>query len=81
MKTEDNQQSQPQVLKEKAIEQDIQADPVQSSSVVVEDTAVQTIDRRCHHHIVTLSTKSTSNAARKKDNEIWNNLTEPNVWR
>eukprot|EP00957_Ditylum_brightwellii_P157275 11969229-Ditylum_brightwellii.AAC.1 len=55
MKTEDNQQSQAQVLKREAIEQDIQADPVQISSVVGEDTAVGTIDRRSYRHIVTSS--------------------------
>eukprot|EP00957_Ditylum_brightwellii_P126423 9636942-Ditylum_brightwellii.AAC.1 len=38
MKTEDNQQSQPQVPKQEAMEQDVQANPVQSSSVVGEDT-------------------------------------------
>eukprot|EP00957_Ditylum_brightwellii_P142893 10887810-Ditylum_brightwellii.AAC.2 len=34
------------------MEQDIQADPVQISSVVGEDTTVQTIDRKSQCHIV-----------------------------
>uniref|UniRef100_A0A6V2HXK5 Uncharacterized protein n=1 Tax=Ditylum brightwellii TaxID=49249 RepID=A0A6V2HXK5_9STRA len=41
VKTEDNQQSRPQVPKREAMEQDIQADPVQSSSVVGKDTTVR----------------------------------------
>jgi hypothetical protein len=41
VKTEGNQQSRPQVPKQEAMEQDIQADPVQSSSVVDKDTAVR----------------------------------------
>eukprot|EP00957_Ditylum_brightwellii_P140819 10726777-Ditylum_brightwellii.AAC.1 len=51
-KTEDNQQSQPQALKQEAMEQDIQADPVQIFSVVGEDTTVQTVDRKNHSHII-----------------------------
>eukprot|EP00957_Ditylum_brightwellii_P143363 10921672-Ditylum_brightwellii.AAC.1 len=39
-KTEDNQQSQPQVLNQEAMEQDIQANPVKSSSELGEDTTV-----------------------------------------
>ena len=52
VKTEDNQQSQPQVLKQEAMEQDIQTDPVQSSSVVGEDTTVWMINRKSHCHIM-----------------------------
>eukprot|EP00957_Ditylum_brightwellii_P063199 4797186-Ditylum_brightwellii.AAC.1 len=55
VKTKDNQQSQPQVPKQEAMKQVIQADLVQSSSVMGEDTTVQTINRKSHCHITTLS--------------------------
>ena len=49
--TKDDQKSWSQVLKWEAMGQDIQADHVQSSSVVGEDTT-QTINRRSHCHII-----------------------------
>eukprot|EP00957_Ditylum_brightwellii_P031053 2352877-Ditylum_brightwellii.AAC.1 len=69
-KTNNNQQSQPQVPKQEAMGRDIQADPVQSSSVVGEDNTVQMIGRKSHHHIVILSTKKVLEAVQKRDNGI-----------